>query len=135
LEASEKLRVIGSSYDLIGLTQGLFGGSASPTPPSWLNQALAELADAAYACLRNDFVGAAKLRGHRRRERRAGNATDEPPPRPPRHGAQIYHQAGSILDSALKLGKQGDVAGIAEAAERLDKAKRKGAPAGLVAIS
>jgi len=49
--------------------------------------------------------------------------------------ARIYHQAASILDSALKLGKQGDVAGIAEAAERLDKAKRKGAPAGLVAIS
>ena len=133
-DASEKLRVIGSSYDLIGLTQGLFGGSASPTPPSWLNQALAELADAAYACLRNDFVGAAKCaaiaaanvaQGMQRTSRRRGH----------RAMARVYHQAASILDSALKLGKRGDVAGIAEAAERLDEAKRKGAPTGLVAIS
>jgi hypothetical protein len=134
-DASEKLRAIGSAYDLIGLAQGQFGGPESRlAPPSWMNQALSELADAAYACLRNDFVGAAKCaaiaaanvaQGMQQTSRRRDH----------RALARVYHQAGDILDSALKLGKQGDAIGIAEAAERLDRAKRRAAPAGLVAMS
>jgi hypothetical protein len=133
-EASEKLRGIRSPSDLIGLSQGLFGAAESrPTPPSWMNQALSELADAAYACLRNDFVGAAKCaaivaanvaQGMQRTSLRRG----------PRAMARVYHQAGDILGSALKLGKQGDAIGIAEAAGRLDEVKRKAA-AGLAAVS
>ena len=133
-EASEKLRVTGSSSELIGLSQGLFGVAESrSTPPSWVNQALAELADAAYACLRNDFVAAAKCaaivaasvaQGMQRTSVRRG----------PRAMARVYHQAGEILGSALKLGKQGGAIGIAEAAGRLDKAKCKDAPDNLVKI-
>jgi hypothetical protein len=133
-EASEKLRVIGSPSDLIGLSQGLFGATESrPTPPSWMNQALSELADAAYACLRNDFVGAAKCaaivaanvaQGMQRTSLRRGH----------RAMARVYHQAGDILGSALKLGKQGDALGIVEATERLNEVRRKAA-AGLVAVS
>jgi hypothetical protein len=123
-EASEKLRVIGSSSDLIGLAQGLFSAvERRPSLPSWMDQALSELADAAYACARDDFVGAAKgailaaanvAQGMRRTRPRRGHRTV----------ARVYHQAGEILGSALKLGKQGGAIGIAEAAERLGKVKR-----------
>ncbi len=132
-EAAEKLRAAASLSDLIGLSQGLFGvAEGRPTPPSWMNQALSELADAAYACLRNDCVGAAKgaaivaanvAQGMQRTSGRRG----------PRAMARVYHQAGEILVSALKLGQQGDAIAIAEAAGRLAEAKRKAA--GLVAVS
>jgi hypothetical protein len=125
-EVSEKLRVIRSPYDLIGLKHELFSAAIYwPSPPSWIDQALSELADAAYACLRSDFVGAAKCaaiaaasiaQGMRRTSTRRGH----------RAMARVYHQAGEILGSALKLGKQSEVIGT-EAAERLDRVKRKAA--------
>jgi hypothetical protein len=135
-EASEKLRRLHSPYELIGSTQQLFDASKdrSYVPYSWMIQALTELADAAYACLRNELVDAAKAaavvaanvaQGMQRTSRRRGH----------RALARVYRQAGEILNSALKLGKQGQATGIAEAAERLDKAKRKGAPAGLMVVS
>jgi hypothetical protein len=133
-EASEKLRVIGSPYDLIGLKQDLFSAAIHwPAPPSWMDQALSELADAVYACLRSDFVGAAKCaaiavanvaQGMQRASVRRGH----------RAVARVYHQAGEILGSALKLGQQGGVIGT-EAAGRLDQAKRQDAPDNLVKIS
>jgi hypothetical protein len=135
-EASEKLRRMRSPYELIGRTQQLFDASEnrSYAPYSWMIQALSELADAAHACWRNEFVDAAKAaavvaanvaQGMQQTSRRRGH----------RALARVNRQAGEILDSALKLGKQGEAASIAEAAERLDKAKRKGAPAGLMVIS
>jgi hypothetical protein len=132
-EASEKLRVIVSPYDLVGLKQGLFGAAIGWSPPSWMDQVLSELTDAVYACLRSDFVGAAKCaaiaaanvaQGMQRASRRRGH----------RAMARVYHQAGEILGSALKLGKQGGVIGT-EAAGRLDQAKRQDAPDNLVKIS
>jgi hypothetical protein len=123
-EAAEKLRVAGSSSDLMGLAQGLFSGvERRSSLPSWIDQALSELADAAYACLRDDFVGAAKgavlaaanvAHGVGRKNTRRGQ----------RAAARVYHQAGEILGSALKLGKQGEAVGVTEAAERLDEVKR-----------
>ena len=133
-EASEKLRVIGSPYELIALKQGLFNAAIYwPAPPSWMDQALSELADAAYACLRSDFVGAAKCaaisaanvaQGMQRLSVRRGH----------RAMARVFHQAGEILGSSLKLGKQGGVIGT-EAAERLDQMKRKAAAPCLVEVS
>jgi hypothetical protein len=123
-ELSEKLRAIGSISELIGLAQGPFGAvERRALPPSWMNQALSELADAAYACMRDDFVGAAKgaviaaanvAQGMQRTSPRRGH----------RALARVYHQAGDILGAALKLGKQGDAIGNAEAAERLYEVKR-----------
>ncbi len=130
-EASEKLRGIRSPYELIGLATGLFDGCENRL--SWLSHALSELADAAHACWRNELVDAAKgaaiaaanvAQGMQRESRRRGH----------RAMARVYHQAGEILGSALKLGKQGDAIGTAEAAGRLDEAKRA-ASAGLVAVS
>jgi hypothetical protein len=133
-EASEKIRVIGSPYDLIELKHELFSAAIHwPAPPSWMDQALSELADAAYACLRSDFVGAAKCAaivaanvalGMQRASNRRGH----------RAMARVYHQAGEILGSALKLGKQGGVIGT-EAPERLERVKRKAAIPCLVEIS
>jgi hypothetical protein len=135
-EASERLRRIRSPYELIGLTQKLFDASENRpyAPYSWMSQALSELADAAHACWRNEFVDAAKAaaivaanvgQAMQRTSRRRGH----------RALTRVYRQAGEILDSALKLGKQGDATSIAEASERLDEAKRKGAPAGLMVVS
>jgi hypothetical protein len=135
-EASEKLRRMRSPYELIGFTRRLFGLSENPpyAPLSWMSQALTELADAAHACWRNELIDAAKAaalvaanvaQGMQRTRRRNGR----------RALARVYRQAGEILDSALKLGKQGVATSIAEAAERLDKAKRKGATAGLMVVS
>jgi hypothetical protein len=135
-EASEKLRRMRSPYDLIGLTQRLFDVSEnrSYAPLSWMSQALSELADAAHACWRNEIVDAAKgaaivaanvAQAMQRTSRRRGH----------RALARVYRQAGEILDSALKLGKQGEATSIAVAAERLDKAKGDGASAGLMVIS
>jgi len=134
LEASEKLRVIGSSYDLIGLTQGLFGAARQPhtavmaesgarlncaMPPM---RACGTISSAPRSA--RPFAAANVAQGMRRTAAA----------RPPRHGAHLS-PGGKHPRFCTQLGKQGDVAGIAEAAERLDKAKRKGAPAGLVAIS
>src|SRR5260370_42044993 len=97
-----------------------------------MDQALSELADAAYACLRSDFVGAAKCaaiaaanvaQGMQRASRRGHRAM-----------ARVYHQAGEILGSALKLGKQGGGIGT-EAAERLDQGKCQDVRDNLVKIS
>jgi len=135
-EASEKLRCIGSTYDLIGLARELSNASSESglhLAPLSIVQALSELADAAYACLRNDFVAAAKSaaivaanlaksaqRPNRRRNRRA---------------KVIYCQARNILDEALKLGRQNAAVGLSQAADRLAQARRKSAPLGQVAIS
>jgi hypothetical protein len=49
--------------------------------------------------------------------------------------ARVYRQAGEILGSALKLGKQGEAIGTAKAAERLESVKRKAAIPCIVEIS
>jgi hypothetical protein len=48
--------------------------------------------------------------------------------------ARVYDQAGTILDAALKLGKAETVIEPAEAAKRLEAAKRK-LPADLGSIA
>ena len=132
-EAAEKLRGIRSPYELIGLTPRLFDVCENRpySPLSWMSHALSELADAAHACWRNELVDAAKgaavvaanvAQGMQRTRRRRGR----------RAMARVYHQAGDILASALKLGKQGEALGIAEAAGRLEKVKRA---ASLAAVS
>ncbi len=136
-EASEKLRCIGLPYDLSSLIDGLFDASKRPvTPPAWMSQALSDLAQAARACLRDDFSGAAKgaaivaanvaqgMQRMSRRRRRSHRAM-----------VRVYREASDILDAALKLGKQDEAVGIAEAAARLTEAKRKATPIGLVAVS
>jgi hypothetical protein len=131
-EASEKLRRVGSLQALIGLGQGLLDARRRLSPPSWMRQALVDLADAACACMRGDFMGAAKdaaivaaniAQGVRCASR--GGRRDM---------ARVYDQAGTILDAALKLGKAETVIEPAEAAKRLEAAKRK-LPADLGSIA
>jgi len=129
-EAAEKLRRVASPGELIGLAQRLFDARRPAAPPAWLSQALSDLADAAYACTRCDVTGAAKdaaivaanIAQSLRRERGRRGA---------RAMAPVYRQAGAILDAALELGKGGRAIGLAEAATRLERAKRSAAPAGL----
>jgi hypothetical protein len=131
IEAAEKLRHVGSPYDLVNLGRRLFD-VRRPTPPAWIGQALADLADAAYACTRDDFAGAAKdaaivaanIAQGMQRMRRRGH----------RDAARVYRQAGAILDAALKRGND-EAVRAPEAAGRLEKAKRKATPAGLVPVS
>ena len=134
-EASERLRTIRTLGGAIDVVREVLASSKKAPffPPSWMSQALSDIADGAHACLHGDFTEAAKnaaivaatvAQGMQRTSRRNGR----------RVLTRIYREAGNILDAALEIGSRGKVIGGAEAVARLEKAKRKLMPIGFLPV-